>query len=215
MRRALIGLLMLAAGTEPVGAHRLDEYLQATIITVEKSRLQIEMTMTPGVAVSSFLLSTIDTDGDGTISETEQHAYAERVLRDISVEVDGFRLQPQLRSVIFPALAELKDGSGEIKLNFDAGVPGSGRNQTLTFENHHQSRISAYQINCLVPRDPALHIASQERNYTQSLYRMRFVQSDSGFDLTRVALWSGGIGWLGLAALFVQARARLSRREAI
>jgi hypothetical protein len=64
-------------------AHRLDEYLQATIISIEKDRVQAFMRLIPGVAVSSAVIASIDTNADGVISETEQQIYAERVLRDL------------------------------------------------------------------------------------------------------------------------------------
>jgi hypothetical protein len=55
-------LLSLGAGAF---AHRLDEYLQATIISVDKDHVQASMRLIPGVAVSSFVLSGIDSNGDG------------------------------------------------------------------------------------------------------------------------------------------------------
>jgi hypothetical protein len=64
-------LLSLGAGAS---AHRLDEYLQATIISVDKDHVQASMRLIPGVAVSSFVLSGIDSNGDGLISEGEQRS---------------------------------------------------------------------------------------------------------------------------------------------
>ena len=64
----------------PASAHRLDEYLQATIISVEKDHVQAFMRLIPGVAASSVVIASIDSNGDGVISEAEQRAYAERVL---------------------------------------------------------------------------------------------------------------------------------------
>src|SRR5947209_15629002 len=90
-------------------AHRLDEYLQATMISVEKHRVQAFMRLVPGVAVLPAVLASIDTNADGVISETECRAYAERVLHDLSLSVDGNRLSPRLGSVTFPSLAEMKE----------------------------------------------------------------------------------------------------------
>lgn len=73
----------------PASAHRLDEYLQATILSVEKDRIQAFMRLVPGVAVSSAVLAIIDTNGDGVISDSERHAYAERVLQ-ASTALGGF-----------------------------------------------------------------------------------------------------------------------------
>ena len=51
-RLAAAGAILLLAGT-PASAHRLDEYLQATTISVEKDRVQAQIRLTPGVAVFS------------------------------------------------------------------------------------------------------------------------------------------------------------------
>ena len=49
-----------------------------------------------------FVIASIDKDGDGIISTREQRAYAERVLGDLSLELDGERLKLQLISASFP-----------------------------------------------------------------------------------------------------------------
>ena len=183
---------MLAA--TPAWGHRLDEYLQGAILTVEKNRVEVEMTLTPGVAVYRGLIAQIDTNSDGVISEAEQHAYAESVVRDLSLTIDGSRLAPELLSIRFPALDEMKEGRGEIQLDFNVALPAGGRTRKLVFENHHQSRISVYQVNCLVPRDPHIRIASQERNYSQSHYQLEYQQTDVGPGRP-------SLGWLGVFAI--------------
>src|SRR5437868_841861 len=95
--------ILLSIGT-PAKAHRLDEYLQATLISVEKNRVQAQVRLTPGVAVFPIVLAIIDTNADGVISESEQQVYAERVLWDLSVTVDGDRLRPKLVSAKFPMI---------------------------------------------------------------------------------------------------------------
>src|SRR5882724_501216 len=47
----------------------------------------------------------------------------------------------------------------------------------LRFENLHQSQISAYQVNCLMPANAAVRIASEHRNYSQSLYELEYTES--------------------------------------
>jgi hypothetical protein len=69
--RTLVAAAILLSLVRSASAHRLDEYLQATIISVEKDRVQASMRLIPGVAVSSIVLASIDADGDGVISETE------------------------------------------------------------------------------------------------------------------------------------------------
>src|SRR5579871_3042434 len=131
-------------------AHRLDEYLQATIISLEKDHVQVAMRLIPGVAVSSSIIATIDSNGDGVVSIAEQQAYAERVLGDLSLTVDGNRLKPKLVSVNFPLLEQMREGIGEIHIEFTADLPRGGPNRRLILENHHQSRNAAYLVNSLV-----------------------------------------------------------------
>ena len=65
---AVAAILLCLGGV--ASAHRLDEYLQATIISVEKDRVQASMRLIPGVAVSSSVIASIDSNGDGVISES-------------------------------------------------------------------------------------------------------------------------------------------------
>jgi hypothetical protein len=215
-RLAAAGAILLLVGT-PASAHRLDEYLQATTISVEKDRVQAQIRLTPGVAVFPIVLANIDTDADGGISEAEQRAYGERVLGDLSLTIDGDRLRLGLVSLKFAKIEEMKEGLGEIQLEFDADVPSGGPDRSLTFENQHQSRIAAYLVNCLVPRDPGIRITGQNRNYQQSFYQLDYMQADVRSDPQSSAWWFSSRGWLGAAALlllagfgFVWRRARVA-----
>jgi hypothetical protein len=194
-------LLLEASGF----AHRLDEYLQATIISLEKNRVDVFMRLIPGVAVSSSVIVSIDTNADGVISSTERQIYAERVLRDLSLSVDGKSLKPRLMSVDFPKTDEMKEGLGEIQIEFNADLPSGGSNRKIVFENHHQGRISAYLVNCLVPRDKHLQITAQTRNNNQSFYQLDYTEADDS--LNRFSLrWLSGLGAvLGVIALLLLA----------
>src|ERR1700722_18402040 len=193
-------------------AHRLDEYLQATLISVEDDRVEAEMRLTPGVVVSDFVLRTIDTNADGAISETERRAYAERVLRDISLRIDGHVLRPRLISVEFPGVEEMKEGLGEIQIAFIADLPPNGPERRLIFENHHQRQIAAYLVNCLVPRDRDIRIVAQNRNEQQSFYQLDYVQAGVPSS-TLLRGWQDERGWLGMAALILFARLALVWRR--
>jgi hypothetical protein len=208
---AAAAAILLWAGT-PASAHRLDEYLQATMILVEKDRVQAHIYLTPGVAVFPTVLTHIDTDADGTISAAEQRAYAERVLRDVSLTIDGKPLRLRLVSTNFAGIEELKQGRGDIEVEFIADVPRSGQKRKLIFENHHETRISAYLTNCLVPRDPDLRITAQKRNYRQSLYQLDYVQAGVRQEPLSV-WWSGTPFWVGTATLLLLARLALVWRQ--
>jgi hypothetical protein len=189
-----------------VYAHRLDEYLQATLISVEKDRVQAEMRLTPGVAVSSFVLMSIDTNADGALSEAERRVYAEQVLRDLSLTMDGHPLRPRLISVEFPALEEMKEGLGEIRIQFETDVPRGGSDRRLIFENHHQSRIAAYLVNCLAPQDPNIRVIAQKRNEQQSFYQLDYAQDNASPAALPVRWWQGPAAWLWAVALLMLVR---------
>jgi hypothetical protein len=205
MKRSTAAAVLFLAGT-PALAHRLDEYLQGTILSIEKSRVQAQITLTPGVIVFPALIPQIDTDGNGAISDGEQRAYAARVLRDLTLTVDGQLLIPKLVSARFPAVEEMKEGRGEIQIEFAAGLPRGARNRKLTFENRHQSQIAAYQVNCLVPSDPDIRITAQNRNYSQSLYELDYEETDMSRAPFLSSLGSDGSWWLSAVAMLLLAR---------
>jgi hypothetical protein len=186
-------------------AHRLDEYLQATTFIVDGDHVEAQMRLTPGVQVSDRVLAAIDANGDGVISEAEQQAYVKYVSRDLSLKIDGYALQVRLVSSTFPKLEEMKEGIGDILLNFETDLPQGGLNRRLTFENHHLSAISVYLVNCLVPSDPSIHVTAQGRNYDQSFYQLDYSQTGVRSPVPPSGLWSRLIAWLdqtGSGSLF-------------
>jgi hypothetical protein len=182
MSKMLASILLIVLLAASASAHRVDEYLQATIFSIEKDHVQATMRLAPGIAVSSIVIASIDSNGDGVISEAEKKAYVERLLGDLSLTVDGNRLMPRLVSMAFPEVEEMKEGLGEIHIEFTAALPVGGHNpgdhkRRLVFENHHQKDIAAYLVNCLVPGNPEIRIVSQNRNEEQSVYRLDYVQA--------------------------------------
>jgi hypothetical protein len=211
-RLAAASLILLSFGLR-ASAHRLDEYLQATTISLEKIRVQAQIRLTPGVAVFPFVIATIDTNGDGIISAFEQRAYAERVLGDLSLAVDGDHLKLELISADFPEVDAMKEGIGQLRIDFSAEVRGDNPERKLIFENHHQSRIASYLVNCLVPEDPDVRVTAQNRNYEQSFYELQYIQDGVPSRPLSLAWWSGRRGLLGLLLMTVTVRLALLRRN--
>lgn len=207
MTKTLAAILLL---TSAASAHRLDEYLEATMISLDAAQMHADIRLTPGVAVLPVVLKEIDTNADGMISVAEQRAYAEKVLRDLSFAIDGTRLTLRLLSFRFPSIDAMQDGLGEILLEVEAALPRGGPHRKLTFENHHEFLIAAYLVNCLVPRDPNIRIDAQRRNYSQSSYELDF--TDAAIQprplLTAVTGPTGTAAFLALAGLFSLYRRR-------
>jgi hypothetical protein len=177
-RRALtllILLLALLAFPSSGFAHRLDEYLQATLVDIEPGAIRLEMNLTPGVEVDGKVLARIDSDHDGVISANEAAAYAEAVQRDLVVRLDQRNLALKLTASHFPEPEELRAGSGIIQLEFS--VPSirlpAGAHR-LTIRNRHLQSLSVYLLNASQPRTGALQITGQQRNETQSEGQIAF-----------------------------------------
>ena len=189
MKRRLIAVALLGLMSMPVWAHRLDEYLQATIFSIEPGRVQATMRLVPGVAVAPAVIATIDSNHDGVLSSEERHRYAEHVLADLQLEEDGRTLPLHLISATFPSIDLMKQGTGEIELTFSAELATVRGDHRLTFANHHESGISVYLVNSLVPQDKGLLLGAQSRNQNQSFYQVNLIQATG--TLSRGFTWSG------------------------
>jgi len=170
-------LVVLGLFSGQAQAHRLDEYLQATTVDLQKSRVDVEMRLAPGVAITPIVLATMDRNADGVLSEAEKQFYGEQVLRDVELRLDGEVVALTLRTSSFPSVEDLREGIGEIYLAFSGMVPASRGSRQLIFENNHQRQISAYLVNAISPDDPDIRIMAQNRNYEQSHYRLEYIQS--------------------------------------
>lgn len=210
---ACCSAIILALSTQAF-AHRLDEYLQATLVSLGKDRIEVEMRLTPGVAVSSFVLATIDRNGDGVISSEEQSAYVAQVLRDVSITLDGDALALNPTRQIFPSIQDMREGRGEILMEFVATIrPGDVASRSLVIENKHQSQIAAYLVNAVAPSDPDIRITAQSRNYQQSSYRLDYSQVGPKSGRLSLASWPSQPVWLVAVALLMTTRLRFLWRQ--
>jgi hypothetical protein len=153
----------------PVEAHRLDEYLQTTRVSVERDHIDLELDLTAGADVASAVFALIDTNRDGRISPAEGEAYAKLVLTSIVCSADEQPLPLTLVDRRFPELNEMKLGTGVIRLRGSATLPApaaTGRHH-IYYRNAHKPEIGAYLVNALIPADNRIAIAQQQRDYAQ------------------------------------------------
>ena len=212
---ALVAATMLLA--TPARAHLLDQYLQATTILVGKDRVHAQLRLTPGVAIFPRVIAGIDTNADGVLSAAEQRAYADRVLRDITMRIDGADVPMTLSSLTFSSLDEMKEGRGVISIDCSASIPAGGVNRQLTFENRHQRAMAVYLVNALVPTEPDVHVDSQNRNYAQSLFTLDYSLDAAGAVAQPRVRFPGTSRWMSVAALLLMAPMvlRWRRRAAV
>ena len=184
----VVAALCLWAGTT-TSAHRLDEYLQATRVAINRDRVDLEIDLTPGVAVADQVLERIDADRDGRISNDEASAYSRQVLNDLSIEVDGRPQRLTLTEVRCAPVAELRQGIGAIRIKATAPAPAATAGPHVVFtRNVHRPDISVYLANALVPANADLTIQRQVRDPQQHELRIEF-------DVARVP-HADVLGWL-------------------
>ena len=179
-RLAIAVVLCALFRAESAFAHRIDEYLQATILSVEAGHVQASMRLIPGVLVASSIIDAIDGNHDGAFSQEEERAYAELVLHDISFTVDGRGVRPTIVAFSFPQPMQLHDGLGEIHIEYDIPLPPGGPSRKLTLVNQHRLAGSVYLVNVLAPEKVNFTIVSQRRNPQQSTYELDLSLLDFG-----------------------------------
>src|SRR4029434_5195861 len=86
----------------PAAAHRVDEYLQATRLSIDTERVDLEIDLTAGSAMASQVFGWIDTNRNGEISDAEGQVYAQQVLDSVVLKVDGRPVPIKMVESSFP-----------------------------------------------------------------------------------------------------------------
>ena len=199
----IIAACVLISG-KPAWAHRIDEYLQATILALEAHDVQASMRLIPGVLTAPSVIAAIDINHDGVFSASEKQAYAHIVLSALSITIDGNGVRPDLESWTFPEPAQMREGLGEIQIAYRVVLPQGGSARALVVSNNYLPSNSVYLMNAVVPQDHNLCILAQKRNERQSRYEVDY-QQRSGADKASVSASSWFLAWLSsvqFASLF-------------
>lgn len=209
-RRLLVTLVLVgvvSGDPVPAGAHRLDEYLQATRLSIDIDRVSLDIDLTPGVSVASQVFGWMDTNGDGAISTAETEAYARQILSAVILAVDGRAVPVTFVDGRFPDVRDMTGGVGTIRLRATSTwQPASSGRHQLAYVNGHRPEMSVYLVNALVPADPRIRIRYQRRDPLQ-----RGLTLD--YDVTTRSAWTRA-SWLlaALTAVGLLAVARRPRR---
>jgi hypothetical protein len=217
--RLLLGLLAWLTVSSSAFAHRLDEYLQATLVDISPGDIRLRLNLTPGVEVADQVLDLIDRDGNGAISEDEAAAYCELLKGDLTLRIDQRDATLNVSASRFSESSELREGFGIIQVEFTATpgtlAPGTHR---LTFENRHLLKLSVYLFNAAKPADHDVQIARQTRNPDQSLGGIEFTYQGKP-EAVSPAVMIVGFMVLGVTVITLlwregRRRSRLTRPEA-
>jgi hypothetical protein len=223
MTRFAIGVLLAAVvrgvlAPALLEAHRLDEYLQATRVAIVRDRVDLEIDLTPGVALAAQIFGAIDTDRDGEISSDEARRYASTVIDNITIEVDGHRAALSLSGDRFPGFQEMSRGIGAIRLSATAPILTPTGPHRLRVRNDHRSDIGVYLANALVPIGPDIEITAQARDTLQHELRIDYRVLPAVWS-SPPALAAGGIAMILVLVVWRQGQGRtgafIRRRRSI
>ena len=165
-RRCVVSLLLaLLAFPSAVFAHRLDEYLQATLVAIEPGDVRLQINLTPGVEVAEQVLAQIDRDRDGAISRNEAAAYAELLKRDLTFGDGRAKIELKLTasevSRAWPNCALVRESFrwNSPRAALTSPAPTSSRSKTAIYRDE---RVSHQRRKTEVCRDPD-HRAETQR----------------------------------------------------
>jgi hypothetical protein len=221
-RSACAGLLLVAAAST-VSAHRRDEFLQAARLDIGPDRVELQLDLTPGIAIADRVVAQIDRDRNGVISEAEARAYAAVVERQTLLEFDGRRLVRQLVEDRTADEDAMRRGEGTLRLRWTAPLPpmADGAHR-LRFVNAHDPDLGVYLANVLVPSSDRVAVTAQDRDVDQRSFTVDYERRGGRHRRAAFGVLAAGLGGVvaGLAARHgrrparapsLRTRARLSR----
>ncbi len=208
MRALPVAVLVVLAGAG-AGAHQVDEYLQATRVSVGRAGLTVEVDLTPGTRIAPGVVRTIDTDADNVISLLEAETYGRDVLSDLTLELDDRAVEMRLTRIAMPSVEEMRHGIGTIRLRASGDVAAEAGRHRVHLLNDHAPATSVYMVNALLPDEHGVMVTAQSRDTRQREFRMEYTVSPRwpiGF------LWLG-VGATGLAAVMASRRRNEERKR--
>ena len=196
-----------------LSAHRMDEYLQAARIAIDPDRVELQLDLTPGIAVVGTIIGSIDRDRDGVLSAAEHDAYIASVVRDLALGIDGQPLSIDKVESTLPDFDALRRGEGVIRLRTVARLPSLAHGRhALTFRNAHRSDVSVYLANALLPATDRVSIHAQRRDRAQSDLTIEYTLGAEA----RASVWPWALSaLLAIAVLAVFGGARVRRKMTV
>ena len=156
-------------------AHQLDEYLQATRVSLSRNQVSLEIDLTPGATIASEVIARLDRDSDNSISPFEAAAYGQLVLRDLVLKLDERPIVMSLAHVEIAPIDALRSGTGAIQLRMVGDLAAHiGGHHQVYFRNNHQPHRSVYLVNALVPEDGGVSVTGQARIANQQEVRIDY-----------------------------------------
>ena len=190
-----------------LSAHRLDEVLQAAQVSIAPSNITVVVYQTPGVDVADQFLRDLDANADGAISADEGRAFAQRVVGQLALDLNGSPLTLALEKSDYPDVPMMRSGEGSIRIEARASIlPLAIGRHAVTFTNNFDPGPGVFLANAMLPRDPEIAIFEQQRRDQQKTLRVEFGVSGAS---SRWVWWLV-LALLGVAGALVASRASRS-----
>ena len=201
----MLALTTALVSIAEVSAHRRDEYLQAARLAIDPGAVQLELDLTPGIAVAEAIIVDIDRNRDGSLSLDEQRAYGSLVLGALTLEVDGTPVGARLGATSFPDPEAMRRGEGTIRIQSAGSLPrlSVGPHQ-LMFRNRHHPDRSVYLANALVPGSDEVAVTAQHRDRDQTELTIDYVLRAAPARSTAAWLLGSIAAAMGLSVLLMR-----------
>jgi nickel/cobalt exporter len=122
----LLACLAAAISVHPVSAHPADLYFQTVTARLTPEGAQITWDILPGVILAQVAWLEADLNGDAAISAEEAGGWAESVLDEFQLTLDGRPLEVRIEAVEWPSsLPEIQNENVPIRIRLGAEWPGN------------------------------------------------------------------------------------------
>jgi nickel/cobalt transporter (NicO) family protein len=212
--RLIVCAAVFAVTPAAVSAHVLDQYLQASRIECGADGVDVELDLTPGIALAPAVFFSINTDRDGRISSTEGRAYSARVLSELVLDLDGQRVPLELVASVYPSFDEMGAGIGTIRLRATARFRLPSGVHHLRYSNGHRGDVGVYLVNAVRPSTAGITLGPPRRDPQQRTFELDVTVDATPMTASalpwEIVRWLPGCAALVVWALYVTARKRRS-----
>ena len=174
-RRATAAAFVFVASVTAMSAHRRDEYLQAARLDIGPDRVDVQLDLTPGIALADRVIADVDHDHDGIVSSAEARAYAAVVQHDTRLEIDGQTIAARFVEGSPATVEAMRNGVGTLHVQWNAALPPlAPGTHHLRFTNAHHQDIGVYLANVVVPASDRIAVIAQDRSADQRRFTVTY-----------------------------------------
>ena len=159
--------LALACLAGAVDAHPVDEVVQGAYLLFAPGTVRLELDITPGPEVAAPLVSDLDANGNHAFSAAEKRAYALRVLRLCSLEIDGKAVDWTFDQIGVPAFERLAGEAATIQLFATATFRDGADRKVVRFRNGYRPARGPTTANVFAKADRTIRYVFDDQRRSE------------------------------------------------